>query len=368
MEEFEYADEKINDGEIMIAVASMVIGVGVLSLPKELATATKFADGWVVILIGGVITIFFTWLAARLAINFPHHSFLSYTTLITTKPIAVILTFIFSLFYLCIAAFQIRKIADISKQYLFEQTPMEIVALAFFLVVIYAVSGPSVGLLRLNMMFLPIIIFISLIIIAFNLTWFSVDNLLPVFETPLNGYAKGIHASLLSYGGFSIVLFYISLVRKPKKTAKKATIGIIIPIVLYLLIFISVMSVFGHSVTKNLLYPTVELAKTVDIPGGLLERFESVFFVIWIMAIFNTTAMAFDIALITMNAIFKKMHKIKLIFILAPIIYFISMFPRDLMEVNTFGTYLSSTSYIYVVSVIILLFIIAKLRGVKKSS
>src|SRR5690625_627205 len=277
MEEFEYADEKINDGEIMIAVASMVIGVGVLSLPKELATATKFADGWVVILIGGVITIFFTWLAARLAINFPHQSFLSYTTLITTKPIAVILTFIFSLFYLCIAAFQIRKIADISKQYLFEQTPMEVIAFAFFLVVIYAVSGPTVGLLRLNMMFLPLILFISIIIVAFNITWFSLDNLFPVFETDFNGFTKGIHASVMSYGGFSLVLFYIAFVKKPNNTAMKATMGMLIPIALYFLIFISVISVFGHSVTKNLLYPTIELAKTVDIPGGIFERFESVF-------------------------------------------------------------------------------------------
>src|SRR5699024_11754581 len=105
MEEFEYADEKINDGEIMIAVASMVIGVGVLSLPKELAAATKFADGWITIIIGGAIAIFFTWLAARLAASFPHQSFMSYATLITTKPVAFVLTFTFSIFYLCIAAF-----------------------------------------------------------------------------------------------------------------------------------------------------------------------------------------------------------------------------------------------------------------------
>src|SRR5690625_6124784 len=120
MEEFEYADEKVNDGEIMIAIASMVIGVGVLSLPKDLSAVMKFADGWIVILIGGAITVFFTWLAARLALKFPHQSFMSYTTLITTKPVAIVLTFLFSILWLCITAFQIRKIADISKQYLFE--------------------------------------------------------------------------------------------------------------------------------------------------------------------------------------------------------------------------------------------------------
>src|SRR5690625_200008 len=368
MEEFEYADEKASDREIMIAVPSMIISVGVLSLPKDLADVTKFADGWFVILIGGLLAILFTWLAARLAVNFPHQSFMNYATLITTKPIAIVLSLFFSLCFLCISAYQIRKIADISKQYLFNQTPMEIIALAFFLVVIYAVSGPTIGLLRLNMMFLPIIIFISLIIIIFNLGWFSLDNLLPVFKTEMTGYAKGIFTSTLSYGGFSIVLFYISLVKKPKKTAQKAVIGMIIPIILYSLIFISALGVFGHSVTQNLLYPTVELAKTVDIPGGLLERFESIFFVIWIMAIFNTTAMAFDIAIINMNAIFKKVRKMKMIFIFAPIIYFISMLPSDLIDTNMFAMYISRVSYLYTLFVILLLLIIAKMRGVWKSN
>src|SRR5690625_4857940 len=351
MEKFEYADEKINDGGIMIAVASMVIGVGVLALPKDLTVVTKFADGWVVILIGGAIVTFFTWLAARLATRFPHQSFMSYATLITAKPVSVVLTFLFSISYLCIASFQIRKIADISKHYLLNETPMEVIAFVFFLVVIYAVSGSSIGLLRLNMLFLPIIIFIALVIITFNITWFDIGNLLPVFKTSFSGYTKGLQASILGYGGFSIVLFYMALVKNPKKTAKKVAMGMVFPIGLYLLLFISVMSVYGHSVTKNLLYPTIELAKTVDIPGGLFERFESVFFVIWLMAIFNTTTMAFDLAVISMKSIFKNISKMKTIFILAPIIYFFSMFPNNLMEVNKFGTYLSNIIFLYDVSV-----------------
>lgn len=367
MEKFEYADEKISDREIMIAVASMVISVGVLALPHDLANVTKFADGWVSILISGVFAIFFTWLAAKLAGNFPQQSFITYTTLITTKPIAVALTFIFSIVWIGGAAFQIRKIADISKEYLFNYTPIEIISLAFFLVIIYAVSGPTVGLLRINVMFLPIILFISLIVIIFNITWFSSENLVPVFKTSFKGYAKGIQASTLSYSGFGIVLFYVALVRNPTKTATKAAIGVILPMILYILLFISVIGVFGHAVTKNLLYPTVELAKTVEIPGGFFERFESFFFVIWIMAIFNTTAMALDLAVITINLIFKKMTKINLLFIVAPIVYLLSMIPKNIIEVDMFGLYISIGSYVYTIAVIFLLLIIAKLRDVKSN-
>src|SRR5690625_5086876 len=140
----------------------------------------------------------------------------------------------------------------------------------------------------------------------------------------------------------------------------------IIPIILYSLIFISGLGVFGHSVTQNLLYPTVELAKTVDIPGGLLERFESIFFVIWIMAIFNTTAMAFDVAVLAMNSIFKNIKKMTIILILAPIVYLISMLPKDMIGVDTFITYLSTIHFLYVISIIIGLTILMKFRRVNQ--
>lgn len=367
MEKFEYADEEISEREIMIAVASMIISVGVLSLPKDLATVTKFADGWVSIVLGGVITILFTWLATKLALSFQHQSFMSYATLITTKSTAVALTFTFSIVWISAAAYQVRKIADISKEYLFQHTPIEIIALAFFLVVVYAVSGPTVGLLRLNMLFFPIILFILFVIMIFNMNLFSAKNLLPVFKSSMKGYAQGIRASALSYSGFGVVLFYVALVKKPKKTATKAVIGIALPMLLYVLLFIAVIGVFGHVVTKNLLYPTVELAKTVEIPGGFFERFESIFFVIWIMAIFNTTAMTLDLAVISMNLVFKKMSKINLVLIIAPTVYLIGMIPKEIMEVNKFGFYSSVVNYLYTVTVIILLIIIAKLRRVKPS-
>lgn len=368
MEEFKYADDHANDREIMIAVASMVIGVGVLSLPRSIADTTKFADGWITILIGGIIAVFFTWLTATLASKFPKQSFVNYATTIISKPLAITLTMIFSLLYIGVTAFQIRKFTDISKEYLLVQTPMEVIVLVFFLIIIYAVSGASVDLLRLNILFLPFIIFISIVLVILNISLFDIDNLLPVFKTSFREYTQGVYGNIVSYTGASILLFYIALVKDPKKTAQKAVIGMIIPIGLYLLIFIASIGIFGYSVTKNLVYPTIELAKVTDVPGGFFERFDSIFFVIWTMAIFNTTAMAFDIAVISMNSIFKKVKKINFIFILAPIIYFITILPQDLMQVNDFGAYVSRTVFIYTIFIVTALLIIAKLKGVKQEN
>lgn len=366
MKSFEYADEKISDKELMIAVPSYVIGVGVLSLPRDLAVVTTSSDGWIALLVGGIFAVIIMWLLAKLVIGFPNQSFFTFASTILSKPAAIIISLVFAVIWINAAAYEVRRIADVSSKYLFNRTPVEVIALCFLLVIVYAVSCSRAGLFRLNMMFLPIVLFIAAVVFIFNLGFFDPNQLLPMFETSFKGYMKGIHTGVLSYVGFVIVLFYTGLVDKPKNAPKKVAIGMCIPIILYIILFLLSIGVFGHTVTTNLLYPTIELAKGIEIPGGFFERFESVFFVIWIMAIFNTTAMALDIAVLSLNSIFKNTKKIKIIFILSPIVYSISMFPQNTLEVSSFGSLVFDTAVIYTLFISLALFIVAKLRGVKR--
>ncbi|WP_029266042.1 GerAB/ArcD/ProY family transporter [Virgibacillus alimentarius] len=365
MKRFKHADELISEREIMIAIPSFVIGVGVLTFSKDMAAVTIAADGWIPILIGGIIAIMITWIVAKLASSFPNQTFLSYASCIVTKPVALVLTFLFAVIASQLAVLQIREIADISKQYIFDRTPVEVIALTFLLVVVYAVAGSRVGLLRLNMMFFPIILVISLLVIVFSLNRFEWNHLFPMLETDFTGYMKGLRSAIFSYVGFGILWFYTVLVKKPKKVPKKAVIGMCIPVGLYLFIYVSIIGVFGNAVTSNLLFPTIELAKGVEIPGEIFERFESVFFTIWIMAIFNTTAMALDICVFALNSIFKNVQKYKILFVLSPLVYANAMYPQDLIEVYTYGTIVGYITFGYTVFVALLLLVVGKLRGVK---
>ena len=73
----------------------------------------------------------------------------------------------------------------------------------------------------------------------------KLENLLPVFQTDMKGYMEGSVSSLNAFLGFSIVLFYISLVKKPEKTAKMTVLGITFPIIFYTITFIVCIGVFG---------------------------------------------------------------------------------------------------------------------------
>lgn len=366
MNPYSYSDKYISEIEFGFALPSFTIGVAVLALPSGVAAVTSYSDGWISILLGGIIFTLFALLAARVAQYFPGQSFFSYTSYLVTRPVAIMITIIYVLINIFLGAYITRSIAFISQQYLFDKTPMEVLSLCFLLVVIYAISGERVGLFRLNVLFLPIILSIFVFVVFFNVQLFETKNFLPLFKTDVQGYLKGIFKTFEGYTGFGIGIFYIFLIRKPKNLPKTVITGMGVSILFYLFIFLASIGVFGNLVTSNLEFPTIELAKRVDIPGGIFERIDAFIFTIWIMAIFNTVAMLLDIALLLLCSLFKNANKRIIAFILSPIIFYVAMFPRQIEQVQQAATILGKFSTSFFCFVIVTLFIMAKIRGVKQ--
>lgn len=357
----------ITEMELAFALPGFLVGVAVLSLPHQLASETIGSDGWVAIVIGGMLDTFITLLASKLALTFPGQTFLSYSSSLVTKPVAMILNFSYTLLSILIAAYVIRGVSDIAKHYLFANTPIEVLALSFLLVVVYAVAGSRLGLFWINILFFPIILSVLVLVIALNIRWVELNNFLPVFKSDFGGYLRGLHASIGAYTGFGIVLFYTSLLKKPKNMSGKIILALGIPVLIYLSLFLITIGVFGNAVTSNLIYPVIELAKRVEFPGGFIERIESIFYIVWIMAIFSTAAFSFDIAVFTLQSVWKKISKIKIIIILSPLIFSISMLPESDEHVELFSTIITSVSVPFTTFVTIMLLIVAKMRGVKRN-
>ncbi len=368
MNPFKYSDDQISEREFMIAFPSILIGVAILSLPGDVAKVTSFSDGWVSILVAGIAFTVITILAVRLTALFPDDSFLTYTSFLVSRPVAIGLTLVFVFLSITTVAYAVRSIAFIAQQYIFDQTPMDVLALSFLLIVVYAVSGTRAGIFRLNVLFLPIILFAFVIVGLFNLKWFEPSNLFPLFTSDWKEYFKGMKNTFGAFSGFGFVLFYFFLINKPTQITKKVIVGMSISIIFYLMIFLVSIGIFGNAVTGNLQFPTIELAKRVDIPGAILERIDAIVFTIWIMAIFNTAAVTYDIAVLLLNSIFTKTKKRIIVFTLSPLIFFLALFPQELDQVNKAGDVLSVFYIIFTCGIILCLLALAKVRGVKKNA
>lgn len=87
----------ISDRDILVAVITNIIGVLTLTSPRSIAEVTDSSDGWIVIIVGGLIASGCAWIVAKIASSFPNQTFLSYASYLLSKPVAVIITFIFSI-------------------------------------------------------------------------------------------------------------------------------------------------------------------------------------------------------------------------------------------------------------------------------
>ncbi|WP_274654408.1 GerAB/ArcD/ProY family transporter [Paenibacillus humicola] len=365
MKWFEYGNNLIGPREVSFSVSSIIVGVGILTMPRLIAESTESSDGWISIAIAGAAAVLFGWILAKFCVLLQDRGFYAVAAELVSAPAAAAITVCISLYFMLYCAYEVRAIANISKQYIFDRTPVEYIALAFLLVVAYAVSGSREGIIRLNMLFLPLVIVIALAVLIFSIGIFDYNDLKPFFITDWHGITKGALQTMSSMLGFEAILFYSTMMEKPKKAPQAVVVGLLIPVLFYLVIYMICVGVFTHQALMEITYPVIELAKEAQIPGEFFERFESLFFTIWIMTIFNTACMAFDVTVYALGSILKRVGKMTWILILCPTIYLACMLPRNLNEFEAFGMYMTYFGAVAAVLVPCLLYALAKLRGVK---
>src|SRR5690625_64955 len=362
-------EEYLTSRDIMISIPSIIIAVNVLYLPRKIAQTTNGLDGIVGLTIGLFLVIILVYMISTITKNFPNQLFIDYASQLITKPLSILFIILFGFHGMLVTAFEIRTIAEISHLYLFNKTPIEVIALTFFLVVIYAVSGSRYALFRLQLLFFPLLIIISLFISIVGVGFINIQHSLPILETDFQGLVSSSIPSTLSIAGSGIIgyfLFYISLVKNPKDVTKKSVIGVLWAYFIILILFLSCILIFGKHVTTNLIFPVIELARSVEIPGEFFTRLESLLFIIWIITVFNTSIITFDIIIFGIQSIFKKVNKIKLILFLSPFIYLLSSLPNNFPELELVVGYIGYYGFSLTIIITFLLFIMMKIKGRKR--
>ncbi|WP_020061541.1 GerAB/ArcD/ProY family transporter [Bacillus sp. 123MFChir2] len=362
MKPFEYGDEEIGTRELGFAVSSTIIGTGALSMPRVMATHALFADGWILLLIGGLTSACFAWFIMKVATLFPKQNFVQYASAYITKPITYMLSMILILTFTGITAYEARTISIISQTYLFSDTPVQLLSFFYLLVVVYGVCGSRAGLLRLSVLFLPIVFIAIILLSLLNVNLMEFENVSPFFQTTMSKYIGGIRETAFTFIGFEVGFFYAAILKSTKKAPLAAVKGVMVTVLSYILIYVTCISVFTYLTTSTLTYPTIELGKEIEV-GGFLERFDAIFFVTWIITIFNTTALYYDVAIFLFCSMFPAIKKQTFIFISAPIIYVINMIPGNLDVINKYGTYLAWVDMAVMFVVTFLIFILYKIKG-----
>ncbi|MFD1137439.1 GerAB/ArcD/ProY family transporter [Paenibacillus urinalis] len=356
------AEDQITTTQASVFVINYMLGAGILTMPRTMAKAVGTPDVWISVLLSSVITFAAGIIIARLCMRFPGKTVFQFTREITGKWIAYIICFCIISYFVTISAFEIRVMAEVTRLYLLEATPVWSYVMIFMWVGFYLVIGGINPIARLYEIILPITLVIFVVIILLSVHLFDINNLRPVLGMGIMPVIKGIKPSLFSFTGFEAMLVVAAYMKHPNKGVKAVVYGISVPLVVYLITVIMVIGGLSLDGTLTKTWPTLDLLRSFETEGLIFERFESLLLVIWIMQIFSTFTITHYAASLGGAQLFKGRKITPFLLLLLPVNYVIAMLPKDINETFILGDILGNFSLVLFCGLPLVLLIISLIR------
>ncbi|MEB1808585.1 MAG: spore germination protein [Bacillaceae bacterium] len=364
-------DYEITPIEMGISLVSLIFAVGILTLPRTLANEVGTTDGWISILIAGFISIGFIYLYTQLQKKFPGRTYLQFLAEGKLgKWVAKFIGILFIIYLGLLVSLQARILAMAVKMYLIDQTPAEVVVAIILLLITYAVSKGIQGIVHIHLMFTPFIFVALFFIMLFNFNEAQFDRLLPIMSEGITPVLYGILPPMFSFAGVFLLFFFMAYMKESDLRSGTLSLFMLATTIIYAFITITAYAIFGLEMTKVITFPAIELAKEIELIGAFIERFESIFLTIYIMAIFTSMAnILFVIQQIFHEQFIQSQKKRSyLSAILLFFIFLVSFIPNSITEVEAIGRYVAILGDGLLISTFIIGFLTVWIRNRSKSS
>ena len=355
--------DRISTVQATVTVASTIIGVGILTLPRTATEAMGTPDAWASVLLGGIMAMAVGYIIIKLNQRFPGKTLYQYSDLIVGRPLGIIFSLMLVLHFIVFAGFEVRMLAELVRTYLLKKTPIEVIIITFLGAGTYLVVGGINPLVRLMEAYFPIIIFLSAVIISLGFMEIEVDNLRPVLAQGFKPLITGVKATVFSYTGYESMLILTAFMKKRHQAVKTVLIGVSIPMILYTVIVIVVVGALTVEEVKTLTWPLATLSVEIELPGGIIERFEVVFIVLWILIIYTSFVVPYYLSGLGLGQLFKRDVN-PFMYGLLPAIYLVAMSPSDINTVFKIGDFIGYTGLVTGGLVPFILLGVASIRGI----
>lgn len=355
------SNKQITPTQVFVLTVSMILGVGVLTLPRSVASAVHTPDIWLSVLLAGLINLIPIAVIGKLSAIFPRQHFLHYSQQIIGKYMGWLLSLLYAFYFITLLSFEVRMAGEVVREYLMERTPREVLILLLFFASTYLVTGGLGAVVRINEMFLPVLMFFLLLALLLSFREVDPKNMQPMLSKGIFPLFKGVPETALSFLGYEIILFFSAYFQKPQLTFKAGCYGLAVVCFVYVLTVFVALGVFGVDTLTTLVWPTLEVVKVIEIPGGFVERLESIFITIWVMAIFTTISINHFLSSMVLGQLFRKNQR-WFFYSILPVAYIIALYPPGVIEVFDIGTFASYFGLLLSTGIPIILLLVARLR------
>lgn len=349
-------NDQISSVQLGMILSVTIIGVGILTLPRVLTEAVG-PDGWIVLLLGSFVTLIIGLLMSRLVKKFPKKSFVEFNNDSTGKFLGGIVSIGFCIYLISFAAVETRICGEIIREYLLLNTPIEVLMITLLFTASYLVRSGIEPIARMSQIIFPIVIIIAIGIIIPVLPEIDLTNFLPIFKTPFLKILKSIPISFFSFMGIELILIFSTFVIDKKNIKKHVCLSIGVVSAIYMFILIVIVGRFGIEETTHIIWPSLELFKTVDLPGAFIENIEVFVIAIWILSVFMTLVTVYFGGSLLLSNIIESKEQNYFVLPILPLIYYIALIPDNIAQagdyMDKFSNYIG-TFYVIILPILLL--------------
>lgn len=355
----------ISINQMIFILTLTMVSTGILRLPRSLADVVPY-DHWIIVLAAGLIAMIIIAVYSWIIKLKPGVRYFEILCDSLSKPVAYVVSAAYIVYFIILIGLLTRIFGEVIKVYLLVKTPIEVINVSLLVSCIY-LSRKGVEVLgRMAAFLFPITIIVAVFLFSLSFIKTNFRNLLPVFKiTPIQ-ILQGIPTTILSFLGLEVVLFFGGNLEKPKESIK-STIAVIAVVLFYLLIIVATFAQFGPIQVKQLVWPTLDLFDTIELPGLFVENVQVVVMSAWVVAVFTTIAPLYLAGVTTAGSITGFRDQAGLAAPFLPFIYFASLIPQNLAHVyemtDKFTRYFASIMVIGIPLIVLISLLIQTRSG-----
>lgn len=348
-----------------IILISTIIGVGVLPLPLFAVRAAD-AGGPLATLLAVLIACIGLFLVTLLGMRFPTQSIIEYSERLIGKWPARLGSVIVICFFALLTALTAREFGEVVVTSVLRKTPLEVTVIVMLILAALSSRCDMTTFAYIHTFYSPLMLFPALVIVALSLKNANALNLLPVWGNEPRGMLGGVLTIAALFQGAFAMTIVIPAMRRPERAMTASIVGMSVAGGLYLLIVIATVSVFGAEEIKNLLWPTLELAKTTSLPANILERLDAAFLALWVTAVFTTLFTTYYFTIHSLSRLFRLRDHKMFSFWLFPFVFVAAMVPQNVLQMYRIIQVAGRWGLVVTVAYPLLLFVVALIRRKKE--
>lgn len=327
--------DRISSIQLSLLTIFAIMGSNYLVMPRMVASAG--GDGWLALIVGGVLSVLVAVSITRNQLRFPGETLAQYPQKLVGPFLGKLIALWVAAEFVLMAAAGLRLQADTIKLFLLNQTPMDVIMVIMLFTAAYAVLNGIQALARLSQVFFPLILALLIFIFLLLQTSAKYQELLPVAS---GGWRPLASASFLSWGayiGFGHIGLTMAFLQKPRQGTMAIVRGQSAVILIYVVTYILAVAVLGVKQLQGLLFPVPDLVRAIEFPVFRIERAEGFMLVVWLLASYMALIIGFwGVALILSQVFGFNKHE-PLVYPLLPLIFILARIPANPLGLQVIG-------------------------------